>query len=376
MLTRLEAGLIGISWLTAAGLASVDAKAWDRLSASALVDNPFYARQYVLAGLETIDRHTGLSALALHSAEGTLVGLLPFRKRFGLPVAVAASNLYQFSSAPLIARESARETVAALLDAMAQRLIPRIWVFAHVDQNSELMTLIDELAPARGLVRIGVNTYPRAYLTRKAGTFAAHQRTVYSKSRAKSINRVLRQLQDMGRLELEQVTEPKAVRARLEDFLSLENSGWKGKSGTALAASGQDADFARLAFGGMPGREGLTQVHTLLLDGRPIASNLTILAGSTAFTPKIAYDESLRKLSPGIVRAHLMIEAFFDHAAYTSMDSASTNANSNLLGMWDSERTFGTTVLGPDDWRTRLVARAITDYARLKQFAKTILRRA
>src|SRR5690554_2135185 len=83
--------------LDAAALRRLDAGQWDELAASALEDNPFYARPHVLAGLATIDAAAGLQGLAIRrGSDGRLLGLFPFRaQRFPVPRAAAAANLYQ-----------------------------------------------------------------------------------------------------------------------------------------------------------------------------------------------------------------------------------------------------------------------------------------
>jgi O-antigen/teichoic acid export membrane protein/CelD/BcsL family acetyltransferase involved in cellulose biosynthesis len=359
-----------------AGIAGIDPAQWDRLSAHSIEDNPFYSRQYVMAGLETIDANKGLRALTFHDAAGTLIGFVPYRRRFALPLAWSAAHLYQHCGTPLFDRDRAADAVAAWLDAMASGKAPRVWVMGHVPQESRLSAMIAELAAERGMEVRATGLYPRAFLTRATGSFEKHVQAVYSKNRLRSIQKSLRQLEATGTLTLETAVAPDAVRARLEDFLTLESSGWKGRSGTALAASEADARFARLAFGGTSGREGLAQVSTLLLDGRPIASNVSIRAGAIAFLPKIAYDESLRSLGPGMVSAHLMIKEFFEASLPEAVDSAATNPNSNLLGLWNSQRLYGTSIVGPAGWPTRLVVKGLTGYQRLKQWAKKRLGRA
>lgn len=376
MLSRPDYATIRIERLDAKGLAALDPAEWDALSAQALVENPFYARQYLLAGLETIDRGKPILAYGLRDAAGTLIGLVPGTRLSVLPVLRSAANLYQFDGTPLIARDQAPAAVSALLAAMRDGRLPKILMLGHVHLDSALMALIDALAPDHGMERLSTNPYPRAYLTKAAGSFEAHIDTVFSKNRLKDIKRTLRRLNEMGTVRLESVTEPEAVRARLEDFLKLENSGWKGEGGTSFAADTGHADFARLAYGGLPGREGLTQVDTLLVDGRPIAANITIRTQGTAFTPKIAYDEELRKLSPGLARDYLIIEAFYANPDQSGMDSAATNANSVLLGMWDQQRMIGTAILGPKGWRTRLAATVSTQYRALRERAKKLLRRS
>jgi hypothetical protein len=67
-------------------------------------ENPFYARQYVLAGLTTIDAAAGVKAVCVTDGRGELAGLFPFRKYNLLPLAssVAQGHPTFISSADIL----------------------------------------------------------------------------------------------------------------------------------------------------------------------------------------------------------------------------------------------------------------------------------
>src|SRR5690606_35420106 len=135
-----------VTVLDGAGIRALDAAEWEALAANALADNPFYARQYVLAGLDTIDRCASLMAVAIWNGQGRLAGLFPFRRRILPPfpwrVAQGAENLYQFTGMPLVAREGAREIVAAWLDAIAAGRTPGFRTMANFNAEHPLGRLI------------------------------------------------------------------------------------------------------------------------------------------------------------------------------------------------------------------------------------------
>jgi CelD/BcsL family acetyltransferase involved in cellulose biosynthesis len=342
------------------GLRSLDAAAWDRLSETALADNPFYARQYVLAGLDTIDRTAGIKAVAIRDRSGRLAGLFPFRPRvlppFPWPVALSAENLYQPSGTPLVAHQDARPVVNAWLDMLGSGACPRFWTIGHLDMGGPVRETIDAGAAARGLATRMVAPYARPDLTREPGGFSAHEAEVIGKSRLKDIQRNLRRLRGMGEVGFERATEPLHVRERLEQFLAMEQAGWKGGRGTAFLSKEADAAFARQAFGGRDDGEGLASIDSLLLDGKPVAMAINLAAGDTAFTPKCAYDETLRKQSPGLVLDYLIIEHFYETSDLAGMDAATTTGEHILHGLWNGQRQMGRLVVGPDDWRTGLLA--------------------
>lgn len=346
--------------LDASALHGLDAAEWDQLSASALYDNPFYSRQYLLAGLATIDRGADLRAVVIRDGAGRLAGLFPFRKRLMPPfpwrVARGAENRHQFSGTPLVAADNAASVIGMWLDVVKAGHVPRFWALGNLNLDSGVKRLIDEAACARGLTSTVVLPYERAHLTRQPGGFDAHCAEAISKSRLRDIRRNLRRLQDMGELVFERVSDPALVRERLEQFLAMEHSGWKGEMGTAFLSDSEDAAFARRAFGGEADAQGLTSADSLLLDGKPIAISINIASGTTAFTAKCAYDESLRKQSPGLVLEYLVVERFYVDDTFTDMDAATTTGGHVVQGFWNDTKRMGRVIVGPDDWRTRFFA--------------------
>ena len=356
--------------LDATALARLDADAWDALSRDALVENPFYARQYVLAGLQTIDSMAPLEALAVRDAARTLLGLFPYRtRRFPFANADGACNVYQPSCTPLVHRQHATAVVGAWLDAVGIRAgIPRFWQLKHVDLASPLTAVIDAELSRRGLLRLAVNSYQRPRLTRLPGGLDHHLGSVLSKSRLKDLQRTLRRLRELGTVRFERAREPALVGRRFEQFLTMENAGWKGESGTAILARGRDAHFARAALAPRHGAPDMVSIDALLLDERPIALSVNMQAREATFTPKCTYDEAYRRFSPGFVLEYLVIEAFYQDDGATEMDACTTSDGHVISGFWNEAKPIGTLIVGPDSWQTHLLARSAqaTHAARLR----------
>ncbi|HEV7277033.1 MAG TPA: GNAT family N-acetyltransferase [Devosiaceae bacterium] len=361
--------------LDESGLRALDGAEWDALAASALEDNPFYARQHVLAGLDTIDREAGLRALALRSGgDGQLRGLFLFQTRkFPGPGATAAGNLYQVAGTPLVQRDHAEPVIGAWLDALATGIVPRHWSLPHLHLGGAFMRIGDRLAAERGFAMLPVCGYRRARLRRLPGGFEEHLGTAMSKRRVKDIQRTLRRLEECGDLQFERTRDPALVARRVHDFLRLEHAGWKGAAGTSLLADPVHAEFARRAYGGQGAAKGLASVDSLLLDGQPIAISINIQAGSTAFTPKCAFDETYRKYSPGLVLEYLVIEAFYADDSCAEMDAATTVEGHVVQGLWNDEKPMATVIVGPRGWRTAALATLEVQREALKKRAKAAL---
>jgi CelD/BcsL family acetyltransferase involved in cellulose biosynthesis len=357
--------------LDAGAIKALPARDWDALSREAVTENPAYSRQYVLAGLETIDACSNVRAVAVSDDNERLVGFFPFRRRilppFPWPVAVGAQNIYQFAGTPLASGASADPVIGAWLDGLAAGAPSRFWVLSNIDLDSGFLRSVQAQMAARGLSLRIVTPYRRPTLTGKAGSSAAHSAQIIRKSRVKDIERNLRRLRETGAVEFERANEPEQVKRRLEQFLALEQAGWKGQNGTAFLSKDRDTEFARRAFGGRDGGNGPTVVDSLLLDGTPIAMSINMSNGSTLFTLKCAYDENYRKFSPGLVLEYLVVEEFFTSGAFAEMDASTTMDGHIIQEFWDSDKPMASVIIGPDDVRLDLLARGWTAFRDVKQ---------
>lgn len=357
--------------LDADAIKALPARDWDILSRESVTENPAYSRQYVLAGLATIDAGANVRAVAVNDDNERLVGFFPFRRRilppFPWPVAVGAQNIYQFAGAPLASRQCTDAVVGAWLDGLAAGAPSRFWALSNIDLDSGFLQTVRAQLAARGLGLRVVTPYRRPTLTGKAGSSAAHSAQIIRKSRVKDIERNLRRLRETGTVEFERADAPEQVKRRLEQFLALEQSGWKGQNGTAFLSKDRDTEFARMAFGGRDGGNGPTVVDSLLLDGTPIAMSINMSNGATLFTLKCAYDENYRKFSPGLVLEYLVVEEFFKGGAFAEMDASTTMDGHIIQEFWDSDKPMASVIIGPDDFRLDLLARGCTAFRDVRQ---------
>jgi CelD/BcsL family acetyltransferase involved in cellulose biosynthesis len=332
--------------LDAEQLQALPAEDWRNLAQSALVENPFYARPHVLSGLSTIDHNKRLTAYTYRDDAGQLVGLFlsqPNAKVFvPFPVANSFANDYQFSGTPLVHRDFAQRVVSDWVADIVLGVVPAVWAFGDVDTASPLAQLMVKTSSAQSLHSQIAVPYERAHLTRLEGGFEAHLAQVLSKNRLKDVRRTMRRLGEAGAITLEHVEDDDAALAgRLEDFLTLEHSGWKGAAGTSFLSNPIHAGFARTAY-----VKGFAAIDSLLLDGKPIAMKLSIRQGETAFTPKIAYDEAYKKLGPGMALEYLLIEAFYGAETLRDVDAAASEDSHSALNFFNAQKSMGTLIIG------------------------------
>jgi hypothetical protein len=141
--------------------------------------------------------------------------------------------------------------------------------------------------------------------------------------RRKGLRRLRRRLEEQGTLAHVTATAGEGLAGAIDAFLALEAAGWKGRAGTALAATPATAAFARLYFA-PPAGPVTTRADLLTLDGRPIAASLALVCGDTAHLLKTAYDEELRRFAPGLVLEEAIVRALHADGFARRLDSAAS----------------------------------------------------
>ena len=116
----------------------------------------------------------------------------------------------------------------------------------------------------------------------------------------RNLKRQRKKLDQLGRVDFVVERDSAPLANAFEEFLRLEQSGWKGAAGRASAIA-LDARLRRFYESLRTGfcRTGQCFVCLLKIDGRPIASQFCILSGGTLNLLKIAYDETYAAEAPG-----------------------------------------------------------------------------
>ena len=92
----------------------------------------------------------------------------------------------------------------------------------------------------------------------------------------------------------------------LREFIELENSGWKGTNGSAIASNPTTRRFYELMCAGLSSR-GLVRIYEMRFNEKLIASDLGFIMNGAFFSVKVAYDESFSRYSPGqLLNRHII----------------------------------------------------------------------
>lgn len=127
------------------------------------------------------------------------------------------------------------------------------------------------------------------------------------------------------------VREPAELERALEQFMDVEASGWKGRMGTAVKQIPRLRRFYE-ALVRECGTQGICDIHLLLIDGRPAAGTVAVVAGGTSFAIKVAYDEAYAPLSPGMLLFAYAMQYYYERTAVRTWDFV---GDFSYMRMWN-----------------------------------------
>jgi CelD/BcsL family acetyltransferase involved in cellulose biosynthesis len=240
-----------------------------------------------------------LRILTLRDADGRLSAALPLIAEraaiYGVPVRQLSATANPHSCRfDMIAREPAAAAAAFVAWLHADRTWD-VLRLTDVPDGGAAWALLAE-AHARGLPTGTWESLRSPYVPLPA-TWELFQARLQAKFKA-NCRRRRRKLEEKGKVELERVDGGFSLDAVLEDGFSLEESGWKGGRGTAIAQDPATREFyTELARDAATA--GRLALYFLRLDGRPVAFQYGLTRGGRYFLLKPAYDETLAECSPG-----------------------------------------------------------------------------
>ena len=330
-----------ISFLSAPQAASIITE-WRDLALRSIEANVFFHPGILLPAIDHLDQ--SVTVATLRDRTGRLIGLAPTeRRRLGriAPAIRIWSHDYGPLGAPLLDAEAIDQAATAVVGAAAKKTS---LVIPCLPREGRAAAALRQAAERTRRPWSLVEEYQRAILDRPEGPPTI--RATLPHRRRKEFARQMRRLAELGTVTVETAIEPDRVRARFEEFLTLEAAGWKGEKGTALASLAATAGFARdIVFN--RSERGTIRIVSIRLGDHPVAIVVCFIAGATAFTWKIAYDEHFARFSPG---AQLMLEAadaLFGDPAIMRIDSCASANHPMIDHLWPGRLALGTLVIGP-----------------------------
>jgi len=339
----------GAQQRTLVDITDVPITAWHDLFARAIEPNAFYHPAWACAvSAHARDARGAKALVAWHPRErNRLIGLMPVTsgwRAYGLPLPFLVSwQPYTRLTTPLLDRDHAAEAATALLDAAstsgARALVQR----DHSSGGPAAQAMREAFAKQKLTPRV-LRQRERAILDASASDPEAMLHDALGAKKLKELRRQRHRLEDDGEVTFAVARTPVDVASALEHFLRLEANGWKGSRGTALAGDYGDTAFVRVATSALA-LEGRCEVATLSVAGTPVAAGIVLRHGSRAYFFKIAYDEALAKMSPGVQLTLELTKHLCADASVSDADSTANAYHPMIDKLWRSRLPVATTLI-------------------------------
>jgi CelD/BcsL family acetyltransferase involved in cellulose biosynthesis len=351
-------GAVSAQWLSAEDWPAVMTD-WQELAARS-APNVFLMPAFALAA-RSVDPAPGLGAVVV-LCDGRWIGFVPGRADLNRAVFSVWVHDYAPYGRPLILPGAERAAVAALLDFLDDRRLAALdWPMLD---DGPVVAALEGVCDRRRT----------AILDRHARACLVDAPPKPSKEH----RRLARRLAEIGGLEQVSTASGLPVGDAIAAFLDLEAAGWKGRRGTALAATEATHEFFVAAVHGLASA-GMARIDLLRLDGRPIAAGVTLIAGGRAWYLKTAYDEAFARFSPGVLLSQSIGQQLMAGGAIDLVDSCAIPGHSMIDRIWpgrlDMTRRLIAVRAGDPGWRYRAVLALRRVQIEGKAFAKRLLKR-
>jgi len=354
----------------------------DFLTNRALEPNVFFSGRFLAPAMPRLeDRVIRLMLIRDETETHSRMRLmLPFSVEkpgfsVGASIIRAWANPFGPLGTPLLDREDAAETLDNMLEALGrpQSGLPGILVLPDMRLNGPVAALIRAVAAGRNLSVAITDELERPFLESTLDGDEYLARAV-SRHHRHEMRRQWRRLSEHGELTYMVARQPEEIRYHLEEFLTLEDSGWKGRRKSAMVADRYRAAFAREAINSLAETDSV-RIHSLALNGESIASMIVFVASGEAWTWKTAYDEAYARYSPGKLLVDRLTEWHLDDLNILRTDSCAVPDHPVMSRMWTEREAMGTMVIGLDprhDRDVRQVATQLHIYRNTRNIARML----
>lgn len=339
-------------------LSPAEELAWDDLAEAAAEPNPFSHRWFVSAAADSLPQGADARALQVWSDGGSprLIGLFPFKitPHYGrLPLRHIESWTHHhcFLGTPLLRARHERQAWTAILAALdAASWAPGLLHVTGLAEGGAAHRGLDQAAAELGRSCDVVHRVARAMLQSDLSPAGYYEATVRGKKR-KELRRLAARLAEHGSLAFTRLGPDDDLAQWCDAFLALEAGGWKGRAGSALAATPGTERFFRAAMAGAHAGGRLEMIR-LQLDDRTIAMLVNLFVPPGGFSFKIAYDEEFARFSPGVL-VEIENLAVLDRSDIDWMDSCAVEDHPMIDGLWAQRRSIVRVSVPLAGWRRR-----------------------
>lgn len=313
---------------------------WRALAAAASEPNPFLMPWGLEPALRALDPD-GRCEIAVVERGGDMIGLLPLSRDglyygYPLPHLVNLMHDHAFVGAPLVCAGEEEAFWAALLD-RADSSAPWALFFhlTHLDADGPLFASLQRHIRDGSRHAAIVHREERALLQSNL-TSDAYLAAALSSKKRKELRRQFRRLEEEGPVAFVRQDGCDDITDWSTTFLAIEQAGWKGRNGSALADRAATAALFSQTLAGAAEAGQLERI-SLTLAGNTIAMLANFIVPPGAFAYKTTYDERYARFSPGVLLQRENL-ALLDRQDVDWCDSCAAPDHPMIDHIWQERR--------------------------------------
>lgn len=327
-------------------LREVDARdehAWRQLATCAAEPNPFMEPDCLIPG--ALHQPFGGELEIAFAEEGdrfyACIPLRPVRRwlRYPYPYPFVTTQVRRTveCGTPLVDAERGAEGLATIFSALSKRrgiAGSRVLVVPKFSCDGAVFDAFQVATRELGLLCVAYESWERGILKRRKD--GDYERAL-PRNRRQQVARMRRRFQKELGIEprlVDQASDPEAV----DRYLCLENSGYKGETGIALATAVGEPELFRDVCRRFAAA-GRLHILALMADQETIAMEIWIRAGDTQFGFKMSYDDKHARLYPGIQMQVAAMHYFHDATDAYWIDTCTMPHNQMALQLYPERRS-------------------------------------
>jgi hypothetical protein len=342
---------------------------WSKLEQRAAESNAYLSPYFVLPALKYLTPQAKPIFIIIERVSGsthTLSGFGIFEytlgtKIFPLPHLKVYRSPHSYLAGLLIDVELLEPTLTAFFSYFCRPEISCYGIeFTNMADDTDLTAQLEITASRFKAPWIQYAQKKRAILIPKnAGTVYIER--LYSAKRRKALKRSQRLLKEFGEIKWRAITGNQITSTCINNFLRLENMGWKRRKNTSLLSQPSHETFFREMIEGFA-QNGRAFFTELFVNNEVIASTSNIISSNVGYAFKVGWNERFAPTSPGILNEIELIRKAPELLPYLEYIDSGAEEGSFIDKLWTDSR-----VLVSGYYVTNILARPVLsgiNYAR------------
>lgn len=349
-----------------------------KLAQETIVPNPFFELPFLTVSTKQLKpaKLKYLCLTKIHGAEKTLKFFAPVTLcKIGIfrrVVLKSWTTPYSPLGMPLVNDHENQETLKALVECLlgAKHDSAKAIVFDFLAKEGDFIKGLYHSQHLSNNLLLSVGTKRAGLKPLKNLDYIG---THFSGKRKQRLKKAMSELESLGSITFKHFKEKHTIENAFDEFLLLEDKGWKGKRNTSLKSTSKTFDFAK-GVGSNTAYNNKCHIYAMHLNGKTIASLVAFDVDGYCFPWKITYDEDYAKYSVGNLLATHATANFANSKDFKGLDSLAAENNQTTQRFWPDEKEFFTMIIGIGENATKTTLAITDELNRLKRIKVTLKR--